>query len=563
MRSRPFLFVSCLLLASLASPAWAKPTPEELALRVDQIFVDYGTSSPGCALGVVRDGGLVYSKGYGLASLEHGVPLTPQTVFDIGSIAKQFTAAAILLLAQDGKLSVDDDIRKHIPEMPDYGKPITLRHLLHHTSGIRDYIGILRLGGINFEDVATEEESLALIARQKALEFSPGEQHSYSNSGYFLLSVVVERVSGKPIRAFAQERIFGPLGMTSTQYLDDHTMVIPRRATSYLPRPDGGFQLVTSDWEQTGDGGIQTTVEDLAKWDRNFYDPKVGGPALIEQLETTGVLNSGEKIGYARGLFVDEYRGLRRVTHNGGWMAFVSDMTRFPAERFSVITLCNVGTADTTGLTMQVADLYLADRLQPADPPPAEAQPAATPQASPVVDLSPYPGLFLNPVTSQVRRIYVKEGKLFYEREPGNETELAPLGQDRFVMVGAPGAIEVHFSTTPDGRREMRIPAAPGSPLFQAVEPASGSAEDLAGLSGTYFSEELGVSFTLAVKDGHLVVTHANRLPAVVLQPAFIDAFRAPGFGLLRLTRDAGKKVTGFTVNAGRIRNLRFTRVGG
>lgn len=573
MRSRRFPFVSCLLLASLAAPALgstlplavtAKPAPEELAPRVDQIFAEYGAGSPGCALGVIRDGGLVYSKGYGLASLEHGVPLTPQTVLDIGSTAKQFTAAAILLLAQDGKLSLDDDIRKFVPEMPDYGKPITLRHLLHHTSGIRDYIGILQLGGIKFEDVATEEESLALIARQKALEFSPGEQYAYSNSGYFLLSVVVERVSGKPIRELAQERIFGPLGMTSTLYLDDHTLVVPRLATSYLPRPEGGFRVVLSDWEQTGDGGIKTTVEDLAKWDRNFYDPKVGGPALIEQLQTTGVLDSGEKIPYARGLFVDEYRGLRRVAHNGGWMAFAAEMVRFPDERLTVITLCNAGNVDPSGLAQQVADLYLADRLQPADPPPAEpAAMAATtaPQSSPAVDLSAYEGLFLNPVTSQVRRVYLKEGKLLYEREPGNETELAPLGQDRFVMVGSPGAIEIHFSSTPGGHREMRIPAAPGSPLFQAVEPASRSAVDLAGLAGSYFSEELGIAYTLAVKDGQLVLTYANRLPAVILQPAFADAFRAPGFGLLRLTRDAEKRITGFTVSAGRISNLGFTRV--
>jgi hypothetical protein len=227
-----------------------------------------------------------------------------------------------------------------------------------------------------------------------------------------------------------------------------------------------------------------------------------------------------------------------------------------------VITLCNIGNVDPTALSTQVADLYLADRLQPADPP-AEPAPAPAPRVSQAVDLSPYLGLFFNPVSSQVRRIYVKEGKLFYEREPGNESELAPLGQDRFVMVGVPGAVEVHFSTTPDGHHEMRVPTAPGSPLFQGVEPASGSAGDQASLAGTYFSEELGVTYTLAVKDGALILTHANRLPAVVLQPAFADAFRAPGFGLLRLTRDAGKKVTGFTVNAGRIHNLGFTRVGG
>ena len=458
----------CLLFASLAAPAWAKPTPEELASRVDQIFADYGASSPGCALGIVRDGGLIYSKGYGLASLEHGVPLTPQTALDVGSVAKQFTATAILLLAQDGKLSVDDDVRKLIPEIPDYGTPITLRHLLHHTSGIRDYISLLNLGGINCEDVTTQEDALAVIARQKALDFRPGDEHSYSNSGYFLLSLVVERVSGKTMRAFAQERIFGPLGMTGTQYVDDHTLVVPRRAASYQPRPGGGFRAESCNWEQTGDGGILTNVEDLAKWDRNFYDPKVGGPALIEQLQTTGVLNSGEKIDYARGLFVNEYRGLRRVSHSGGWVAFAAELMRFPDERFSVITLCNVNTANPTGKALQVADLYLADRMKPAIPAPA---PVAAPRASQRVDLSPYPELFFNPVTLQVRRIYAKEGKLYYEagsreRERARAARAGPVHHGRHSDPG----VEVHFATT--GGRPPRD-ALPRPLAARSIRPSS------------------------------------------------------------------------------------------
>lgn len=570
MKSPMIALVPCLLLASL-SPTWAKPAPEELAPRVDQIFAEYGAGSPGCALGVVRDGGLIYSKGYGLANLEHSLPLTPQTAIEIGSVAKQFTATAILLLAQDGKLSLDDNIRKFIPEMPDYGTPITLRHLLHHTSGIRDYINLLIFGGLNFEDVATKEESLAAITRQKALNFRPGDDHNYSNSGYFLLSVTVERVSGKSMRDFAQERIFGPLGMTNTQYLDDHTLVVPRRASSYLPKPDGGFRHESSNWEQTGDGGIQTTVEDLAKWDQNFYDPKIGGSALLEQLQTPGVLNSGEKIDYARGLVVDEYRGLRRVAHNGGWVAFAAEMIRFPDERFSVITLCNVGNTNPSALALQVADLYLADRMKPADPVPAAPAPTTAPsaapttaaQAPPAIDLSSYPGTFLDQATNQVRRVYLKEGKLFYERQPGNESELAPLGKDRFTMVGAPGVVEVHFSTNAQGVREMRIPAAPGNPVLQAVEPASPSAEARAGLAGTYFSEELDVTYTFAVEEGNLVLRRSNRLPALPLKPAFADAYSSPGVGLIRFVRNAEKKVTGFTINAGRIRNLGFTRTGG
>jgi CubicO group peptidase (beta-lactamase class C family) len=563
MRSLSRLLVSCLTLVSLTSPAWAAPAPAELASRVDQVFAEYDKKdSPGCALAVVRDGGIVYSKGYGQASLEHGVPITPQTVFDIGSTSKQITAAAILLLAQDGKLSLDDDIRKFFPEIPDYGTPITLRHLLHHTSGIRDYIAILALGGISFEDVANDDETLAAIARQKALDFRPGDEHSYSNSGYFLLSLVVKKASGKPLREFAQERIFAPLGMTSTQILDDHTRVIPRRAASYDPLPDGGFSLSVANWEQTGDGAVQTTVEDLAKWDQNFYEPKVGGPGLIEQLQTTGVLNSGEKITYARGLSVEEYRGLRRVLHGGAWAGYRAEMIRFPTERFSVITLCNLGSTDPTGLAQQVADLYLVDRLQqPEAPKPAPVQPASVASASPSADLSSYAGLFFAPENGLVRRVYAQEGKLFYERAPGNASELAPLGGNRFAMVGAPEPAEARFVTSSGGTREMHVGPTSGRPIvFQAVEPATPSAEDLAGYAGTYYSEELDVTYTLTVEGGNLVAK-TKRRPALVLRPAFSEAFSAPAGGLLRFTRDAGKKVTGFGLTVGRARNLGFTRV--
>ncbi|HWN41001.1 MAG TPA: serine hydrolase domain-containing protein, partial [Thermoanaerobaculia bacterium] len=401
--------ISCLLLAT--APALAATPPPE---SVDKVFSDYGKDGPGCALAVVRDGAIVHSKGYGLASVEHGAPITPQTVFDIGSTSKQITAASILLLAQDGKLSLDDDVRKHIPEMPDLGTPVTLRHLLHHTSGVRDYIELLQLGEISFEDVATDDDALAALSRQKALDFRPGDEHNYSNSGYFLLSLVVKRASGKTLREFAQERIFTPLGMSSTQILDDHTLVIPRRAASYAPRRDGGFRLAIANWEQTGDGAVQTTVEDLAKWDRNFYDPKVGGPALIEQLQVKGVLNDGSTIPYARGLVVDEHRGLRRVQHGGGWAGYRAEMIRFPDERLSVITLCNRGDANPTGLAMQVAELYLADRMKPVEPEPTAA--AATAPTSAAVDAARYAGLLWNPQNGMVRRIYGKEGKLFYER---------------------------------------------------------------------------------------------------------------------------------------------------
>ena len=548
---------SCLLLS--AAPALAATPPPE---SVDQVFAAYGKDGPGCALAVVRDGAIIHSKGYGLASLEHGVPITPQTVFDIGSTSKQITAASILLLAQDGKLSLDDDVRKHIPEIPDYGTPVTLRHLLHHTGGVRDYIALLRLGGISFEDVATDGDALAAIARQKSLDFKPGGEHSYSNSGYFLLSLVVRRASGKTLREFAQERIFTPLGMSSTQILDDHTRVIPRRAAAYMPSPDGGFLREGSNWVQTGDGAVQTTVEDLAKWDRNFYDPKIGGPALVEQLQVTGVLNDGSAIPYARGLVVDEHRGLRRVSHGGAWAGFLADMIRFPDERLSVITLCNRGDANPTGLAMQVAELYLADRMKAAGPEAAPAA-AATAAATSTVeaDAARHAGLFWSPVTDMIRRIHVKDGKLFYERGPGNETELAPHGNGRFSMIGAPVPTEVLFASS-GAAREMHVTSA-GQPtlVFQEVQPFTPTPADLAAYAGTFYSEELDTTYTISVEGGRLVLRTRRQYEPVPLDPVFADTFRRPGGPMLRFTR-SGREVTGVSTGAGRTRNLGFTRTG-
>lgn len=545
-----------LVCLALTCAAPSRAATEVLASRVDQVFAEFNRNdSPGCALAVIRDGAIVYSKGYGMASLEHSVPITPQTVFDIGSTSKQVTASAILLLEQDGKLSLDDDVRKFIPEIPDYGTLVTLRHLLHHTSGIRDYVNLLLLGGINVEDVATNDDVLRAIARQKSLDFKPGDEHNYSNSGYVLLSLVVKRASGKTLREFAQERIFGPLGMTSTQILDDHTRVVPRRAASYAPLPDGGFSVSITNWEETGDGAIQTTVEDLAKWDQNFYDPKVGGPSLLEELQTTGVLNSGDKIPYARGLVVDDYRGLRRVAHGGSSAGFRAEMVRFPDERFSVITLCNLGSANASGLAGQVADLYLADKLKPAEEAAAPAAPGAAPAAA--VDVSLYPGLYFDPNTNAVRRIYAKEGKLFFERGPGNESELAPIGDGRFLLLNVPVRIEVQF-----GPREMRVVLPDVKPVvYQSVEPVTPSAAELPAYAGTFFSEELDATFTMAVEEGHLVLK-MKRQPPVLLDPLFADAFRAQRVGLIRFSRGAGKRVTGFDVGTRGARHMGFTRVG-
>lgn len=564
MPSRIVRPVVCSTLLALSLLSGGRPAsaadPAGLARSVDAVFADYAKpGSPGCSLAVIRDGGIVYEKGYGLANVEHGVPIDPRlTVFDIGSTSKQFTATCVLLLAQDGKLSLDDDVHKFLPELPDYGTPVTLRHLLHHTSGMRDYINLMAMGGLNFEDWTTDDDALAAIARQKTLDFKPGTEHSYSNSGYFLLSQVVKRVSGKTLRELAQERIFTPLGMTSTRILDDHTAIIPHRAASYGPLPTGGFGVQASNWEQTGDGGVQTTVEDLAKWDRNFYQPKVGGAWLIEQLQTKGTLNDGETIDYARGLFINSYRGLPRVSHGGGWAGYRAELMRFPDQKLSVVTLCNLASTNPTALAQQVADLYLAGKLAPL--PAQPAAPASSPAAG-ALDTARYAGLYWSPATGFVRRIHAKDGKLFYFRSQESESELASLGSDRFRMLGVPDATEVSFpAQAPDAHRRMQVVSDGGKPLiFEEVQPASLKTEELAAYAGTYSSAELDTVWILAVDGGRLAL-QPKRGPKAPLEPSFTDAFDGPG-GLIRFQRDGQKKVTGFLVGAGRARDLKFAKV--
>ena len=389
---RPRAWLAVLLWSLPAGPARAQNGDEldpSLVPRIDSVFRRFGApGSPGCALGVMRGGKLAYAKGYGLASIELGVPITPATVFDIGSVSKQFTALAVVLLAQDGKLSLDDEIQKYLPEIPRYGRPVTLRHLLHHTSGIRDYIDLLSWSGVQEESVTGDREALEILTRQKDPNFVAGAEFLYSNSGFFLLSVMVRRASGQSLREFAAQRIFGPLGMTHTFYLDRHDEIVPGKAASYAPARPAGFRLALANWEQTGDGAVQTTVEDLLRWDGNFGSGAVGGAAAIRELESTGVLNDGKAIEYALGLNVDTYRGLRRVSHGGSWAGFRAQLTRFPEQRVAISTLCNVANAVPSSLATRVAEVVLGAAF--TAPPPSQGPftplPGATLSARPLAD---------------------------------------------------------------------------------------------------------------------------------------------------------------------------------
>jgi len=328
---------------------------------------DYPLGRPGCALAIVQDGALIYRKGYGMADLEHAIPITPESVFYAGSVSKQFVAACILLLQEQSKLDIDDDVRRYVPELPDYGYPITLRHLLHHNSGLRDYLDLWMLSGRDYLDYLPDEAVLDLIIRQKALNFPPGDQYAYSNSGYYLLMTIVERISGQSLKAFAKEYIFDPLSMQSSHFHDDMHHLIPGRAEGYRLADDGTVENLIMRFDLVGSGGLYTTVEDLYRWDQNFYDNRLGKKrqALIDTLQHDGRLNNGRSTGYAFAMINGEYRSLHTISHTGSMGGYRAYYLRFPKQRFSVILLGNFANFTPVPYAQRIADLFLADHFPP------------------------------------------------------------------------------------------------------------------------------------------------------------------------------------------------------
>ncbi len=409
------LFNSFIIFA-YATTISAQQSAQQTSAAVDEVFADYAVpNSPGCALAIARDGKLIYAKGYGSANLEQSSPITPDSVFDIGSTSKQFSAASILLLEKQGKLSINDDVRKYIPELPDYGKKITILNLLNHTSGLRDYLTLFELSGVNVDSVTTDDEALALVVRQKALDFDPGSEWLYSNTGFFLLSVIVKRVSGQTLREFAAENIFHPLGMSHTLYRDSHTLLVPNRALAYDPvKKSSSFTLNVSYFEQTGDGAVHTTVGDLLKWDENFYSAQVGGKPFLAELQTEGVLTNGKKVGYAKGLSISHYRGLPTVRHGGSWGGYRAELLRFPEQHFSVVCLCNRSDASPEDRADRVADIYLSSLLKPKEPKKedTEEQPRRPEISVPTGDLEKLTGLYWSDELAVAYRFDLVKNKL-------------------------------------------------------------------------------------------------------------------------------------------------------
>ena len=533
-----------------------------MAHAVDQLFAQWaGPDSPGASIAIIQNGKIVYSQGYGAANLEYGVPNSPATVFHLGSVSKQFTAFAIYLLVQDGRLSLDDDVRKYLPKLHDFGKVITIRQLLHHTSGVRDVWNLLRLAGWRPDDVVTDDDVARLLFQQTELNFAPGDQFLYSNSGYTLLAMVVKQVTGKTLPAFAKERIFDPLGMAHTHFQDDYGIVVKDRAYSYARQPDGKSQYVALSDSTVGPSSLLSTVGDLARWDENFYTGEVGGPALLAQMQEKGKLNDGKEIEYASGLEIGKYRGLRTVEHAGGAAAYRSNILRFPDQRFSVVVLANAGDVNATALSFKIADIYLEDRLQPTPDKPS---------------LGDKPEVTIDP---KVLDAYVGDYELQDELRPGfivsfskdkDHLVARATGQSSLPMYAVSNTAfrlrvvpaEVVFDDpTEGGKTQNAILHQDGASLpMRRILITQPTAERLKAYEGQFYSAELGVTYDVFVRDGALKVHYPRG--DIDLEPIRNDAFAgAFPIGSLKFVCGADGECNALSIDDGRVQNLRFVRV--
>lgn len=537
MRYFPGLIVACAIGAASLPAA---------AADIDSLFQNFGPEGPGCSVGVARSGQPATLRAYGSADLEHTVPNAPDTIFESGSVSKQFTAAAILLLAEEGKLALTDDIRKYLPEMPDYGTPITINHLLSHTSGLRDWGAVADIAGWPRTSVTrTNLDALHIAARQHALNYTPGAAYSYTNTGYNLAAVIVERVSGKSLAVFSRERIFMPLGMSRTSWRDDFRRVVPNRAIAYGPKSAEGFPQDMPFEDAYGNGGLLTTAGDLLIWNEALTSQKLG-KFVTSHLEEQAVLTDGRRIAYARGLVQATFNGVPEIAHSGSTAGYRAWTGRYPSQGVSVAVLCNVASANAVKLGRDAAAQVLT------------VKPLANAKVGPptAAEIAQLPGLYLDERTGRSARVVARNGSLkIVGTLPTNvqETNLDRVAARRY----RDGAAELKFaaagmeSHAPDGE----ITA------FRKVEPHTPGVAELETLVGRYASAEADGVIDLSIRDGRLTLTPVNRPSAPVpLAPLARDIYRDHG-GLIAIVRGPAEQVQGIRFIRARVYSLAFVRV--
>ena len=539
------------LIATLFVAAGTAGAQNGQTARVDSIFAQFSSGlTPGVAVAVVRDGAVILSKGYGHADLEHRIPITGTSVFDVASVSKQFAGLAIAMLVEQRRIALTDDIRKYIPELADFGRTITVDHLVHHTSGIRDWPGTLALSGWRMDDVISFDQILTMAYNQRTLNFDPGSEHMYSNTGYNLLAELVRRVTGKTFRAWTDENLFAPLRMTRSHFRDDHTEVFPDRVLGYTRAQDGTYRATSNNLMALGSSSLFTTAEDLAKWLANFDDARVGGAAAMARMRTTVPLNDGTPNSYAFGVSMGQYRGQQIITHSGGWASFSTYVLHVPAQRTGIIVLANTG-FNPSAAAFRIADIYLDPVLGPRPTPPVRAGVAVSNST-----LDRFTGLYrLGP--GWYTRITREGNALKTQATREAVFPMTTLSDSTFWIAGY--NTDMVFRRASTGGTEMMFRGRGRPRVVETKEP---SGNQLAQLAGTYFSEELEATYHVEVQDGKLVMRH-RRHGIIPLTWVNGEDFNG-GVWFMRsveFQRDRGR-VTGLTVTIDeRSRDIRFRKV--
>lgn len=522
---------------------------------IDRLFADWDQPGvPGCALGVIHDGQLIYARGYGMANLEYDIPNTPNSVFRIGSTSKQFTAACIVLLAERGKLSLDNTLDSYFPDFPAYAKKITIRHLLNHSSGIRDYLRIADLKGLRDEaDFYRDRDVMQWLIRQQTLNFEPGSEFLYSNSGYWLLGQIVTQVAGEHMADFARKEFFEPLGMTNTHFHNDHTQIVKTRASGYAPTGPAAYRISMTTLDMIGDGGIFTTIEDIKKWDDAYYEPDVLSPQFWEMMTEQGVLNNGDTIEYASGLVIGEYKGLKTIDHGGAFVGFRATLVRFPGQRFSVAIFANRADADPSARAYQVADLFLQDQFEEEEMVQNKEEDSAA--SAPEYELSQLTGTYELVPGANINIHLENDSLRVIQSWDKASFHLKRLSGNAFQVQNGP-PLRLSFSELRDGSTQVLTVYQNGNPrICNRKKEIDISRINLADYSGNYYSEELDVTYHLFVEKDVLKLTVRNDDPTA-LTVYDIDQFSLPGM-LIRFGRQ-DEKVSGFELDAGRARNIKF-----
>jgi CubicO group peptidase (beta-lactamase class C family) len=539
---------------------YAQSLPDSVTKKIDSLFAKWNsTGSPGCTIGIVRNDSLIYAKGYGQANLEYGIPNAPETIFHMASISKQFTASAIILLAKQGKLSLEDDIRKYLPWFPDMKKKITVRNLLNHTSGIRDQWQLLAISGTRLDDVITQEHVVKILSKQKELNFNPGDQYSYSNSGFTMLAEIVKSVSGQSLRKFTDSAIFKPLQMNSTHFHDDYTEIEKNRSYSYERKDSANFTNSILSYSNAGATSLFTNIPDMSKWVMHLDDASSINQDLIKLLTQKGKLNSGKEISYACGIVVDTYKGWKQYSHGGADAGYRTYLTVLPDLKMGFIVFSNLGDFNAGGQAYAIADLFIKDTTQKKEVEKKTPRDSTAAILKDELHWKKFAGNYIGD-DGLPFSFDIKNHQLFYHIF--NESNF--LINDRKDSFSIPAAPEIKFVfsikakdticdiTTTDQAYHLK----------KYIKDTVQTDAVLRPYTGTYFCAELDCKYGIVLKDHHLVLTNAKYNDAI-LTLVNRDHLTNDNWWInhFKIIRNAKNTITGFEVNSGRIMHLKFAKI--